>query len=1039
MGPPQGLLHGERVSRGSAAGPRVSQPLSHQPMAAASKGIAHGFSSVSCPPMGRNPTRLCMECVGASVMGQYISGSLQTPCGVPMDSKVSAMELGPSAIGAPPNSDAVLQTAVAGVQTDSKTIRLKPWNEVHSLFKRVGNGASKLKDRHGEIETSDQEEVRLLKQGVDGISKQLYLGKNVDGSVMYLPPMLPAEKLLRVDLTNHKSMKTLLDAVAKLIAQKPLTGKRDICGVKCWLHSDGRARPQLKSAPKRTALFCDNMCVWACEMSHVLQLFRCFDLCDRVVQGGDATQRFGVGGCCKASLHRETVGWLSEEGDGLLVRRMKENHQYKVMLCSVPLSVITTIHRVLEFARTLSLEVLNSEERFNAETVDFRVKNWQSHHPKNLYLAAQYAARVKWIDTDIGRDWGGQLHPPRVKAVILENGGSCVPHQCGSNMIRQAPVITGSAGSQMTSQMKFYDKVHETISSSRARSDAIGQKIHYLLNPSTSSLRDTFRAFHAVGVSRSESTHSCDSDRVPELEEMISVHESLSHPFEAEWGKTLVKCSIQAHLELVDAVVDSTCAVYLPHLGCLKSASLKQGGIGSRVANKQAEGVCIHYLDTKTKKFIGNYVHSRLGRYGGAVTEGWQQLCLNLAWGSLCGQPPVVAICVAGPGMCLRDGSICEDDGFDVKRSLYFRTMVATEVVVGAGPPEPRTMLLAGATGLYSGVESLRFAETDLNLIGVDLSCLRNLRIEVMDKTFEPTFINMGGRTIELRPLSGDPTPAPAVSTVLELTASVSDVEEGGSTCSSETRWRVASAERRTYPVSLLPRSKVLVSKVSVETGAGRVRKGEKKGRRSVYLLAGGDHYQVPEYALKELLDRFTEDEARGVVRRLYVWRNEDDRFRWEFAVDPFDPIYSDNAQINKASSIPAQEWHEVLDFGEKPHARGGKQMFVRIQKQGREDSGKFFMPVTVKELLLDHVRRRGISLSDLKGWRLIRTAEGLVKTVPSSKNNEPPIVLLDGNGISISNHPSSSDAANPDSKRKLGEGSVIASNIDDGRKRQRR
>jgi hypothetical protein len=363
--------------------------------------------------------------------------------------------------------------------------------------------------------------------------------------------------------------------------------------------------------------------------------------------------------------------------------------------------------------------------------------------------------------------------------------------------------------------------------------------------------------------------------------------------------------------------------------------------------------------------------------------------------------------------------------------------MVATENVVGAGSPEPRTMLLAGATGMYSGVASLRFQETDLNLIGVDLGRLKKLRIEVMDKTFEPAFINMGGRTIELRPLSGDPTPAPAVRVSAVLGSTASAVEEGGNTCSSETRWRVARAERRTYPVSLLPRSKVLVSKVFVETGAGRVKKGEKKGRRSVYLLAGGDHYQVPEYALKELLDRFTDDEERGFVRRLHVWRDEDDRFRWEFAIDPSDPIYSDNAQINKASSIPAQEWHEVLDFGEKPHARGGKQMFARIQKQGREDSGKFFMPVTVKELLLDHVRRRCISLRDLKGWRLIRTAEGLVKTVPSSKNNEPPIVLLDGNGISISNHLPSSDV-HLDCKRKLGEGSVIASNIDDGRKRQR-
>ncbi len=56
------------------------------------------------------------------------------------------------------------------------------------------------------------------------------------------------------------------------------------------------------------------------------------------------------------------------DGSGLPVRRMKENRQFQVMLSFVPLSVIATLHRVLEFTRKLSLEVLN---RFNAETAYF--------------------------------------------------------------------------------------------------------------------------------------------------------------------------------------------------------------------------------------------------------------------------------------------------------------------------------------------------------------------------------------------------------------------------------------------------------------------------------------------------------------------------------------------------------------------------------------------------------------------------------------------------------------------------------------------
>jgi hypothetical protein len=197
------------------------------------------------------------------------------------------------------------------------------------------------------------------------------------------------------------------------------------------------------------------------------------------------------------------------------------------------------------------------------------------------------------------------------------------------------------------------------------------------------------------------------------------------------------------------------------------------------------------------------------------------------------------------------------------------------------------------------------------------------------------------------------------------------------------------------------------------------VRKGGKKEGKTVSLLAGGDKYQVPDYASNGLLDKIRENAECGVVRLLNVWRDDEDKFRWEFAVDNSDPIYVDNTQTQKASSIPHEEWHEILEFGEKPHARGGKQMFVRIQKQGQEDSKKFFLPVTIKELLLDHIKKHGIGFRELKGWRLIRTANGLVKTVPKSKNDEPPIVLLNGSGIEIRNHLPLSDA-HSGSKRSL-------------------
>ena len=347
-----------------------------------------------------------------------------------------------------------------------------------------------------------------MKQGVDGISNPLYLGKNIDGSNMVLPPMLPAEKLLRIDLTNHKSVLTLMEKMAKLIAQKSLTGKRDIGGVKCWTTKNGQVRPHLQNEPERSKVFCDNMTMWACDMTLPLQFYRCFDLSDRDIEGGDTTKRFRVNGCGQDRLDRETVSRSSEEDSSSFIKRMKETSLYKVMLCSVPLTVIAIVHKVLDFARTVSLEGLNSEEKFEAEAEHFKAKYWKDFHPKNLFPAVQCAAQIKWNDTDLGTDFRGTLNTPEVKAVVLDIGSSCIEHQCGINMIKQAPVTTDFIGIKMTSQIKFYNKIFETISSSQARSQDIGQKLHYLLNPSTCGLKDTLRSFHEDGVSRAESTHS---------------------------------------------------------------------------------------------------------------------------------------------------------------------------------------------------------------------------------------------------------------------------------------------------------------------------------------------------------------------------------------------------------------------------------------------------------------------------------------------------------------------------------------------------
>ena len=121
------------------------------------------------------------------------------------------------------------------------------------------------------------------------------------------------------------------------------------------------------------------------------------------------------------------------------------------------------------------------------------------------------------------------------------------------------------------------------------------------------------------------------------------------------------------------------------------------------------------------------------------------------------------------------------------------------------------------------------------------------------------------------------------------------------------------------------------------------------------------------------------------------------------------EPVYNDNTQTLKAASIPFGEWYDVLEIGTTQHSKGGTQLFARIQVHEGKESKKYFLPRIIKELLIDHTKKKNVVLKDLKGWRLRRAADGLVKTIPKSKHNEPPVTLIDSNGFEISNHASSS------------------------------
>jgi len=506
--------------------------------------------------------------------------------------------------------------------------------------------------------------------------------------------------------------------MTKQLAQHPVTGYRDIASVQCWETVDGKVRPQLTQAPDCSRTFCDNLTLWATDLYIPLRFLECFDLTNRA--DGDAGNRFSISVCGIEHDLRITVCTTSKT-DSTLIRLQKRHRKFKVMLCGVPLSVIRSILRVLQFSTTLSLEELNDDKKLAAKSRDFKNEHWSDFHPKKLLPALRFAIQLVFIDMDITTDYKGTLCIPRLEEVIQGKGWESVSHACGKNMIRLAPIISQVRTVKVKSQGKYYNKIFETLSSAYARNKEVGQKLYYLLNPSTPNLKDTIRSFCSDGVSRFESTHSCaeDDSLIPDLDDMLRIHDDLAYPLKIMWMSTLVKCSIQEHLEHIESKVESSFATFFPHMNYIKSTNLKSGNVSTNQANKEPEGAIVHYYNSEAGRFIGNHIHSQLKRYGSARTEGFQLLAKNLAWGSLCGQSPVLAVCVAGPKMCLRDGKICTDKDFDVHRAFYFRVFEADCVFQDtAGPAstgdQVRSMLLAGSTGVYSGKGSLRFQDTDM-------------------------------------------------------------------------------------------------------------------------------------------------------------------------------------------------------------------------------------------------------------------------------------------------------------------------------------
>eukprot|EP00961_Rhodomonas_salina_P260941 3526421-Rhodomonas_salina.1 len=266
-----------------------------------------------------------------------------------MEQKVSYMEVEESLIGNQVQSaagdDNNMMEPEPGHDSDSEELQdlesdmvERRGRKVPDVFKRDASALFK-----GPWQSADDEEAFLMSQDLDGISQHMYLGANVDGTPLYLPPMAEGEVLHKVSLTNHKSQQTLVVGNAKLLAQEELTGLRNVGMIECWRQANGAESEPLQGKLEFKNTFVDNMTVWAAEKWIPIQLFSNLDL--EFSPGMSAGERFAVT-CC--GNEKKTLSTVTQDDKGPFQIREKFNHKYCVMLAGVNMDTISVMHELLQ-------------------------------------------------------------------------------------------------------------------------------------------------------------------------------------------------------------------------------------------------------------------------------------------------------------------------------------------------------------------------------------------------------------------------------------------------------------------------------------------------------------------------------------------------------------------------------------------------------------------------------------------------------------------------------------------------------------------
>jgi hypothetical protein len=542
----------------------------------------------------------------------------------------------------------------------------------------------------------------------------------------------------------------------------------------------------------------------------------------------------------------------------------------------------------------------------------------------------------------------------------------------------------------VVARFKIYNKGVETIQQGGCvRSKDVSDKSAYLLSPSTTRLTDVFHdpSYFNHGVTRIEFTIERMSS-VRAVKRLVKKYTAiLSAP------GALVSCSMHEMIESMGKFVGRSVAVYYPQISEAKAAMWADR---ANIEVSESEDLQMRHSDFRKQlidtpeAFFTRYHNSRTGKVNGLSIRGHfaTRSCRSksalammveaLGWASSCKNDPLLFICVAGD---TEGGEGGVSGGGDMSH-MYFRKVHMTRTGGSL------VTCLPWHCDFQSGGHKNH--TTDWERIGVQVNKQENLRFVVHGRGVVPTFESMGRIDVEV---SGVP-----------------DGTDDLSVAGSEERAAVTGIECMTY--KLEDHNGALSAWVAWSDY--KICLVGKSSTEKLRFKVCGDWFWVPVGVLGRQLIEHLKGLDLGVHKAVCeVCMDEGDIFHWRPSGDSGVGRGKVIGKCNAAKALPVKETpYAILGAGLEWTGRINS-LYLWVEE------GRFYAPQSIRDQVLDQVNEKGRGggerVSEFLAGKLIKHTASCFKKPRGAANSEELFAIVDDSGA------------------------VVASNIYDGRKRQRR